>query len=255
MSSLPTGKVLVTGAAGGIGSAISKRLRLMGVEVVGWDRAAGEEVTELVDLSDLEQVSKAVEKLLANCGEHVVSGVVHCAGLQTTGGVGMVASMAWIQALNVNLRSIDLITGRLVEFYSHTERPISVVCVGSVHTIATSRGALPYAVCKHALYGWVRSAALELGRSRVRVNLVSPGAIDTPMLRSGLAERSGDRHELEHSVEALADRSPLSRIGLPVEVAEAVSFLLSDASSFTTGANLVVDGGVSTLLSSEVSEW
>jgi NAD(P)-dependent dehydrogenase (short-subunit alcohol dehydrogenase family) len=125
----------------------------------------------------------------------------------------------------------------------------AIVNVSSVHAIATSAGLAAYVASKGGLAALTRSTALELAPD-VRVNAVLPGAIDTPMLRSGLARWSTDAHP-DIRLQGLADRTPLRRIGEPAEVAEVILFLADTRSSFITGQTVVVDGGVSAQLSSE----
>lgn len=112
----------------------------------------------------------------------------------------------------------------------------SIVLISSVNGIVGAGGIAGYVTSKFALRGLAKVAALELGRSGVRVNSVHPGPIDTPMVQpeswSGFDMRP-----------ALAASSPLGRIGRPEEVAELVCWLASDASAYCTGAEFVIDGG------------
>ncbi len=93
-----------------------------------------------------------------------------------------------------------------------------------------------YSATKHAVLGLTKSAALQYGRCGVRINAVSPGSTDTPMLRT--------IYPSESQLQARATRAPLGRIGLPREIAQAVLWLSSPLSSYTTGQAIAVDGGV-----------
>jgi NAD(P)-dependent dehydrogenase (short-subunit alcohol dehydrogenase family) len=105
-----------------------------------------------------------------------------------------------------------------------------------------------YGVSKAGLAGMTRSLAVELGKLGIRVNSVSPGAIDTEMLRNGL-KRYGDPDEI---IKEMSGKHVMGSIGMPRDVAEAVYFLSdSKRSRFIVGANLVVDGGVTIKLGSE----
>jgi NAD(P)-dependent dehydrogenase (short-subunit alcohol dehydrogenase family) len=127
----------------------------------------------------------------------------------------------------------------------------AVVNVASVHAIATSVGAAPYAASKAAIVALTRAAALEWA-PEVRVNAVLPGAIDTPMLRQGVQRWAISSDAVEPAIVELGARIPLGRIGRPDEVAQAILFLAdSDRSSFITGQTLVADGGALTRLSTE----
>ncbi|WP_425476113.1 SDR family NAD(P)-dependent oxidoreductase [Gordonia oleivorans] len=250
---MSTRYVLVTGAAGGIGQRVAEGLQNRGWSVIGWDIDHGRNVTEIVDLSDLTEVRSAVSRLRETTPS--IEGVVHCAAVQPSGSVGSLSTDDWLAAMTVNVRSIDAIVSGLRDCMQEAQTCGSVVCIGSVHTSATSLGALPYAVSKHALRGWVKSAAVELAGSGLRVNLVSPGAVDTPMLRAGLAERSasrlGSRSFDRSALDILRSRTPIGRLGTPDDVLSLVEFLLSSDSSFVTGSDFVSDGGVLCVLSSE----
>lgn len=238
--------VVVTGAAGGIGTDLCATLSRQ-YEVFGVDKSAGDWVSYSADLSQLDSVA-GVPVALEAAGLTAV-GLVHCAGAQSMGGVGEISDERWLSVLNVNLRSIDLLVSLLLPGLSHASG--SVVTIGSVHSQHTARNAMGYAVTKAALAGWVRSAALELAKSGVRVNSVAPGAVMSDMLLDGFKRRAvdGDAGVL---VAQLQERTPLGRVGSAEDVAQAVSFLLSKESGFITGAELLVDGGVSICLASEV---
>jgi 3alpha(or 20beta)-hydroxysteroid dehydrogenase len=112
----------------------------------------------------------------------------------------------------------------------------SIVLISSVNGIVGAGGIAGYVTSKFALRGLAKVAALELGRSGVRVNSVHPGPIDTPMVQP----ESWGGFDMRP---ALAASSPLGRIGRPEEVAELVCWLASDASAYCTGAEFVIDGG------------
>ncbi|WP_431840197.1 SDR family NAD(P)-dependent oxidoreductase [Gordonia hongkongensis] len=242
--------VVITGASGGIGASVAKELSSMGCEIEGWDVNDGEFVSRIVDLSSSDGLSSACDSLLSGVGVGSSIGLVHCAGVQLSGGVGALGGEEWIRALGVNVLSVDAI---VQSFLGSNRGPVieSVVCVGSVHVRGTTRKALPYAVTKHALWGWVRSAALELGVSGTRVNMVSPGAVDTDMLRDGLRSRATESRTVQDLAGEVAMRTPLRRLGVADDIAGAVAFLLSDQSLFVTGCDLVIDGGVTAQLASE----
>ena len=115
----------------------------------------------------------------------------------------------------------------------------SIINISSTYGHLGARGASVYAASKHAVEGLTKSAALEAAASGVRVNAVAPGPIETEMLNrfTGSAERKA----------GLVAGVPLQRVGKPDEIANAIVFLASDRSSFTTGQALFVDGGKSAI--------
>lgn len=237
--------VIVTGAAGGIGSALCERMRNDGYHVIGIDRNTSPSADESVrfDLREFEQLV-ALGRDLAR--EYELKAVVHNAALQPIAGAGDNTLAEWSDALQVNVMAVDaLVSGAR---RSLAKNAGSVIAVGSVHARATTEGITAYATTKAALEGWARSAALDLGPN-VRVNVVAPGAIDTAKLREGFARWGATAAEERKAI--LRRRTALARIGDPSDVAGPVSFLISDDARFITGTVLVVDGGATARLGSE----
>lgn len=237
--------VVVTGAAGGIGSALCRRLRADGYVTVGMDRTASTDadIDLQIDLRDSEAVAAAARELAR---EHELKAIVHNAAVQPLAGAGATSPADWWDTLRVNLIAVDALVSGARQSLAANEG--AVVVVGSVHARATTGGITAYATSKAALEGWVRSAALDLG-PEIRVNAVAPGAIDTAKLQEGFA-RWGEE-SAEARKEVLRQRTALRRIGDPEDVAGAVSFLIGDDARFITGAVLLVDGGATARLGSE----
>jgi NAD(P)-dependent dehydrogenase (short-subunit alcohol dehydrogenase family) len=105
----------------------------------------------------------------------------------------------------------------------------------------TLPGCTAYTASKAAIIGLTKATALEIGRDRIRVNCILPGSTDTPMMWEGLTE--AERLEVEPLV---ASAAPLGKVGQPDEIAKVALSLVSDASSFMTGATVLVDGGLLT---------
>ena len=239
-----TGAIIITGAAGGIGTAICQRVRSDGYIAIGLDRdvATDADVDVRIDLRESERLIDLGRELAR---DYPVKAVIHNAAVQPLAGAGQTSLSEWTDALRVNVIAVDALVSGTRESLATNDG--SVVVVSSVHAHATTGGLTAYATSKAALEGWVRSAALDLG-PEIRVNAVAPGAIDTAKLREGFA-RWGASAEERKAV--LRERTALRRIGEPTDVAAAASFLISDDARFITGTVLVVDGGATARLGSE----
>lgn len=239
-----TGAVIVTGAAGGIGSALCERVRKDGYIAIGIDKniAPAADTYLQVDLSESERLVDLGRKLAS---DYRLKAVIHNGAVQPIAGAGETPFDEWTDALRVNVLAVDALMSGTRESLAANDG--SVVVISSVHGRATTGGITAYATTKAALEGWVRSAAMDLGPS-IRVNAIAPGAIDTAKLREGFA-RWGET--AEERKELLRQRTALRRIGEPSDVAGAVSFLIGDDARFITGTVLVVDGGATARLGSE----
>jgi glucose 1-dehydrogenase len=114
----------------------------------------------------------------------------------------------------------------------------SIVNIASTNSFRPQHDQPAYTASKHAVLGLTRSAAMDYAGRGIRINAICPGAIDTPMLRNAMERRGRDADDVAHRL------SPLGRFGRPDEIAAAVLWLCSDASSFTSGHALAVDGGM-----------
>jgi len=229
---------VVTGAGGGIGGSICDDLEATGWRVIAVDRDPVDRPGALqIDIGDVHAVIEGLGML------ERVDALVNNAALQLFKPIRDTSVEEWDALMAVNLRApfvcLRALTERLIETQG------AVVNISSVHAVATSPSIAAYAASKGGLLAFTRAAALELAPHRVRVNAVIPGAVDTPALRDGFERR----HDAERS---LIERTPLGRIGRPVEIAKAVAFLLdAERSGYLTGESLTVDGGVLARLSSE----
>jgi NAD(P)-dependent dehydrogenase (short-subunit alcohol dehydrogenase family) len=229
---------VVTGAAGGIGSATCRLLDARGWDVVGVDRRPADVARSLeVDIADADALAAALRTI------DRVDALVNNAAVQHFKPMLETTVEEWdsIQAQNLRGAFVCMKTlhGRLAESGG------AVVNVSSVHAVATSENIAAYAASKGGLVSLTRAAALEFAADGIRVNAVLPGAVDTPALREGFARRA-------NAEQTLVERTPLGRLGQPSEIAEAIVFLLdSERSSFITGQTLVIDGGALATLSTE----
>ncbi len=229
---------VVTGAAGGIGTAICDVFDANGWDVIAVDRVELDRRGALtIDLADAELV---LERL---GGLERVDALVNNAAIQLFKPLVETSIAEWNEVSAINLRGpfacLKACHQQLVDARG------SVVNVASVHATATSRSVAAYAAAKGGLAAFTRASALELAPLGVRVNAVLPGAVDTPALRTGFA-RAPDAQA------KLLDRTPLGRVGNPRDIAEAVAFLADNQrAAFITGQELVVDGGALAQLSTE----
>jgi NAD(P)-dependent dehydrogenase (short-subunit alcohol dehydrogenase family) len=240
-----TAAVIVTGAAGGIGTALCRRMQRDGYTAIGIDQApsAAADVDLQLDLRDTDELIALGSELAQ---KYAVKAIIHNAAVQPMAGAGETTPDQWLDTLRVNVMAVDaLLAGTRDSLAANAG---SVVVIGSVHGRATTNGITAYATSKAALEGWVRAAALDLGPG-IRVNAVAPGAIDTAKLREGFARWGDDVAEERKAV--LRSRTALQRIGDPDDVAGAVSFLIGADAAFVTGAVLLVDGGATARLGSE----
>ena len=238
-----TKAVVITGVSGGIGSAIAQQFVELDFEVIGVDRSPSVWTGSVsYDLAD-SQLSIKLRSAFETSG---LACVVHAAAEQPIGLLDCVREEDWDRTFLTNITSLDRLVRAFLPELSANKG--SVVVIGSVHSLVSRRGIAPYAISKAAAEGWVRSAALDYA-PEVRVNSVMPGAINSGKL---LEFFESSEQELESMIDKLASRTPLGRIGQPEDVAHAVGFLASEAASFITGQTIVVDGGATRLLGTEV---
>jgi len=245
------GKVaVVTGAASGIGRGVALRLSEFGASVAvldiheaNGDQAAGqirdqngEAVFLKCDVRSAADCRKAVEAIMQKWGK--VDILCNCAGIAIRKDIVELTEEEWDRALDVTLKGIFLLSREVVPHMIRAGGG-SVINIGSGWSLKGGPRAASYCAAKGGAVNLTRAMAIDHGRHNIRVNCVCPGDVDTPMLRSECAQLGDD---IQTFMKEAANR-PLSRVGTPEDVANAVLFLASPMSSWITGAALVVDGG------------
>jgi len=223
--------IVVTGAARGQGRALALLLAERDAHVIAVDLDPAVEFDHpAVDYRRLDVSREEQWNELASSLDGVaVHGLVNNAGITWRGRIGEVTHADWDRVLAVNLTGAMLGIRALLPLMS---KGASIVNVGST---AALNGHYPvaYTTSKWGLRGLTHSVATEVGPRGIRVNIVHPGFIDTDMTASAPSAM----------LEAHLTLTPLERVGAASEVAEVVAFLLSDAASYLTGAEIPVDGG------------
>jgi 3-oxoacyl-[acyl-carrier protein] reductase len=226
---------LVTGVSRGIGRAIATRLAADGYHVVGVSRSAPENFEGTYRALDLS-APDAKAQLFEIAAEFKPSRVVANAGISAGGPIEDVSDDEFADVMRTNVQSVlwTMQAGLPAMKANSFGR---IVVIGSRASLGKAER-VPYAASKSALSGMVRTAALELGRHGITVNIVAPGPIDTEMFAKHQPEGSPAR-------EKIVSTMPVGRMGLPEEVADAVAYFCGDKAGFTTGQSLFVCGGLS----------
>lgn len=241
---------IVTGAAGGIGEATAARFAAEGARVVACDidtervestvsdvvAAGGDAVALSVDVTDDGAVERMVDHTVERWGRLDV--LVNNAGVGSQADLATTTEDEWYRVLDTNLRGPFLCCQHSVPVMQQTGGG-SIVNVASMSASIGIPGQAVYGPSKGGLLQMTRQLAVEHAAAGTRVNAVSPGTIDTPLVRAAI-EVTPNADEI---LAFLLGNHPIGRMGFSDEVANAILFLASDEASFITGANLAVDGG------------
>ena len=228
--------VVVTGAAGGVGQAVSTWLRDEGARVFDLDRrqpepGVGEYVP--VDVLDPTDVDRAVSAVVDRAGR--IDGLVAAAGLseEPTPAEDMPVEV-WGRTIGVNLTGVFLTCQRVgrVMLEQGQGRIVTIASMSGAHVVNNPQQQVAYNSSKAGVVAMTKSLAFEWASRGVRVNALSPGYVDTPLLASKI-----EMHPIWKGA------TPLGRFAYPQEVAAATGWLLSDAAAFCCGTELLMDGG------------
>jgi NAD(P)-dependent dehydrogenase (short-subunit alcohol dehydrogenase family) len=247
------GKVaLVTGAGSGIGRATALKLSLCGAQVVVADvdedggretvdaieQAGGDAIFMRADVSDAVDVRTLIGATVRAYGR--LDCAVNNAGVSGLPPDGRIYApheipeSLWARVISINLTGVFLCLQQEIA-QMLTQGGGTIVNLASIYGLVGARGA-PYVASKHGVVGLTRSFALVYAQQGIRINAVCPGHTETPMVAGVFAAQPEQEERLRATY-------PVGRLGLPGEIAEAIAWLCSDASSFVTGIALPVDGG------------
>lgn len=238
-------RILITGAAGGIGEAAARLFYDQGARLLlsDLDEEKGKILTESLPGTYFQSAdicnSKEMENLFVQAKEKLggLDGVLHTAGIVSSYDLLSCTEEHFERIIDVHLKGTFLCLQKAAQMMLETGG--SIVLTASQRGILGATGSLAYNAAKGGIVIMGKSAAMELGKYKVRVNVLCPGATETPMLRQDI-KNSQNPQELEAK---MLSAYPLGRFGTAEESAYGALYLLSDESSFTTGTTLVVDGG------------
>lgn len=242
--SLANKTILITGASSGIGRQCAIDCSKMGAKVVLVARneeRLKETLSEMegdghklypFDLNKTNDIKSFVTQIVAECGK--INGLIHAAGIEKTKPIKILTTEDYEEVFRINALSgfelVRQLSGKNMEHGG------SIVMISSITSVIGRGGVAAYSASKGAINSAVRVMALEFSSKKIRVNSISPGTILTPMMQNYLAGLS------EEDYQKRIDGFPLG-LGQTTDISNACIYLLSDASRWVTGQNLIVDGG------------
>lgn len=240
---------IVTGAGSGIGLATVHALGAEGVRVIAADvEPAGLDHLRTVlqpqqvvpaDVRDAEAVRALIAA--ATAGGHRLDGLVNVAGVGKRGTLTETSLADWEQTFAVNVTGAFLTCKHAITAMLADGAGGAIVNVSSAAAIAAVANRAAYVASKAAVHGLTRSITVDYGERGIRANAIAPGTVDTPWvgrMLDGVEDVEGTRAQM-------AGRQTIGRLGTPGEIADAITFLLSERAAFMHGSTLVVDGGFS----------
>ncbi|MBE7019268.1 MAG: glucose 1-dehydrogenase [Ruminococcaceae bacterium] len=226
---------LVTGAGRGIGKEIAKKLQEDGYFVIANSKNTVIENTEtqmgyLADVSNSSEVSKMIEDITKKYGK--IDVLVNNAGIAQQKLFTDITEADWDTMMDTNLKSMFLVTKAVLPHMIH-KKCGAILNISSIWGMVGASCEVHYSAAKAGVIGFTKALAKEVAPCNIRVNCVAPGIIKTDMLNDFTEDDLAD----------LAEETPLGTLGTPRDIAEAVSFLVSDKAKFITGQMLSSNGG------------
>jgi len=249
--------VVITGAGRGLGAAMAEMCAAEGARVICADLSGpdldrvtarirerkGTAHRVICDVARLGDLRRLVEESVAIFGS--IHGLINNAGVNFVKPFVEVSEEEWDRVINVDLKGAFFLS-QLCARQMLQQNPVggSIIQIASTHTHASLAGASPYDAAKHGMVGFSKAAAVELARHRIRVNILSPGLCRTDIWKDIVAAAPSEQECLDYWNANI----PAGRLIEADEIAACCVFLLSDASSAITGANIMADLGMTSLL-------
>lgn len=243
--SLENKTILITGASSGIGRQCAVDCSQMGAKVIaiGRNEKRLQETLNLLDgdghaiysydLSEIDGIKELISLIVAEKGK--LDGIIYAAGIEKSAPIKLLLPSDYEEILRVNtISAFELVRQSIgVKFIN---APASVVFISSITSVIARASTAAYSASKGALVSGARVMAAELARRNIRVNCISPGTVLTPLMENVLSQLSEEEYEKRIS------GFPLG-LGEVTDISNACIFLLSNASRWITGQNIVIDGG------------
>ena len=236
---------LITGSSGSIGSSLCKVYYENGYEVFGIDINSNKSCNYCkkvfqVDLNKLCVDQKYKKSIFDSLCEHIkkLNVLINNAAIQILGSMDQIKDIEWVHTMNVNLNAPFFLSKWAAPLLSESKG--CIINIASIHANLTKPQFVAYSTSKSGLIGLTKSMAVSF-KGKIRVNVISPAAINTDMLKSGFKD-------YKTAIIKLNNIHPVNRIGQPSEVADIAFFLSGPKAEFINGSNITLDGGISSVL-------